>query len=108
MRMVKSVSIDPEAIIFCCGCVCGRVCLEETAESITQEPAHRYCNHNIGVALKRLDDLSALEVPQVDLVILAAGDYPLASSNTEARGDAIFLISVPDVGLQAAGCLVVP
>lgn len=60
------------------------------------------------MALKRLYNLPTLKIPQVHFVILAAGDDPLASSDTEAGCDTIFLVGVPNVGLQAAGCLVVP
>lgn len=60
------------------------------------------------MAFERLDDLAALEVPQVDLVVLRAGDDPLAARNGEAGGDAELLVCVPDVRLEAARRLVVP
>ena len=60
------------------------------------------------MALERLHDLPALEVPQVHLIILATGNYPLASRDAKACSDAILLIRVSNVGLQTAGRLVVP
>ena len=63
---------------------------------------------DVGVALKRLHDLPALEVPKVDLVVLGAGDDPLSARDREAGSDAVLLVRVADVRLEAARSLVVP
>ena len=60
------------------------------------------------MSLQHLDDLARLEVPQVDLVVLAARDDPLPAGDTEARRDAELLVDVAGVGLQAARGVVVP
>ena len=60
------------------------------------------------VPLKHLHDLSALQVPEVDLVVFAAGYDPLSARDTEARCDAVLLVSVTHVRLQTSRCLVVP
>lgn len=69
---------------------------------------YRDRNHNIRVSLERLHYLAALEVPEEYLVVLTAGDDPLATRDAEARGDAELLVRVADVRFKAAGGLVVP
>ena len=60
------------------------------------------------VSLEYLHDLSALQIPEVDLVVFAAGYDPLSARDTKARCDAVLLISVTHVRLQTSRCLVVP
>jgi hypothetical protein len=60
------------------------------------------------VTFEYLDDLAGLEIPNVGLVIFAAGDDPLAARDAEACGDAVFCVGVPSVGFQTARGLVVP
>ena len=58
--------------------------------------------------LKCLNDLPALKVPKVYLIVFASRDDPFASRDAEACRDAILLIGMPDVGLQTTGRLIVP
>lgn len=60
------------------------------------------------MSLEDLDYFAALQVPDVDLVVLAAGDDPLSASDREAGGDAVELVPVANIRLQAARGLVVP
>lgn len=41
------------------------------------------------MTIKYLHDLSALQVPQIDLAVFAPRHDPLAARDTEARGDAV-------------------
>lgn len=41
------------------------------------------------MTIKYLHDLSALQVPQIDLAVFAPRHNPLAARDTEARGDAV-------------------
>ena len=109
MRIERSDSIDPEAIMFCCGCVCiyPRISVADNVYA-HKATTHRNGDDDVGVALKCLHDLPALEVPQVHLVVLAAGDDPLAARHAEARRDAVLLVRVPDVRLETARRLPVP
>jgi len=42
------------------------------------------------MTIEHLQDLSTLQVPQVDLVVFTAGHDPLAARDAEAGGDAVF------------------
>ena len=54
------------------------------------------------VPLEYLHDLSALQVPEVDFVVFTTGDDPFAACDAEARRDAVLLIPMAHVGLQAS------
>ena len=41
------------------------------------------------MTIKYLHDLSALQVPQINLAVFAPRHNPLAARDTEARGDAV-------------------
>ena len=60
------------------------------------------------VSFEYLHDLSALQVPEIDFVIFAAGHDPLAACDAEASGNAVLLVPMTHVGLQASRCLVIP
>lgn len=69
---------------------------------------YRTSHYDVGMSFEDLDDFARLQVPQVDLVVLAARDDPLPAGDAEARRDAEFLVDVACVRLQAAGGVVVP
>lgn len=60
------------------------------------------------MTIKDLHDFPGLQIPQVYFAIFAAGHYPFATGDAEARADAVLGVLVTDVGLQAARCLEVP
>lgn len=64
--------------------------------------------YDVGVALKFLDDLLGLQIPYVDLVVLAAADDPLAASDGKVGKDAIFFVFVALIRLEAFALGVVP
>ena len=55
---------------------------------------------DVRVAGQLLDDLLVLEVPDVDLVVLAPGHDPLATRHREVGKHAVLLILVSSVGFQ--------
>ena len=55
-----------------------------------------------------LDDLFALQVPNVDHVILAPAHDPLATSDGEATEAAVLVVLVAHVRFQALAHVVVP
>ena len=51
------------------------------------------------MTFKNLHDFPALQVPQVDLAILAARNDPFTAGDAEAGGDAVLCVLVADVRL---------
>jgi hypothetical protein len=125
---VKSLSIDPDAIIFCCGCVYRKK--KGVMPSISYAPSQiwskrlprrprRHLQKKSGgfsktkqkrqlgghftlMALEDLHDFPTLQVPQVDLAIFATRNDPFAARDAEAGGDAVFYVLMADVRLEAA------
>jgi hypothetical protein len=60
------------------------------------------------MSFEDLDNLPALKIPEVHLVVLAAGNNPFSTCNAEAGDDAILCVSVSHVGLEATRGVVVP
>merc|ERR1719419_1511791 len=60
------------------------------------------------MALKFLDDFLRLQIPDVDLVVLAAADDPLAARHGEVGEDTILLVLVALICLEAFALRVVP
>jgi len=65
-------------------------------------------DHHVCVAFQYLDNFPCLQIPKVDLVVLASRQYPLPPCHAEAGRDAVLGILVSDVGLQTARRMVVP
>ncbi len=63
---------------------------------------------DVGVALQFLDDFLRLKVPDVNLVVFAAADDPFASGDGKAGENAVFLIFVTLIRLQAFPLGVIP
>lgn len=63
---------------------------------------------SIDVPLQSLDDLFALQIPDVHRVVFAARHNPLAARHWEIGEDAVFLVFVARVRLQALSLWVVP
>jgi hypothetical protein len=57
---------------------------------------------------KYLHDFSALEVPQVNFVVLAPRDNPLPSGHAKASDDTIFCVGMAYIRFETAGCMIVP
>jgi hypothetical protein len=57
---------------------------------------------------ENLHDLSALEVPEVNFVVLAPRDNPLPSGHTKASDDAKFCVAVAYIRFETAGGVIVP
>lgn len=55
-----------------------------------------------------LNNLSCLQIPNVRLMVLAAGHNPLPTRHAEARRYAVLCIDVAEICLETARCLVVP
>lgn len=102
---IRSLSIEPEAIIFCCGWVCEKMVLSTAVvmklfECLLRQP-QRYLRGPIStyqplgekaltsMTIKYLHNLSALQVPQVYLAVFATRHDPLAARDAEAGGDAV-------------------
>jgi hypothetical protein len=56
---------------------------------------------DVRVTLQALHDLLGLQIPDVYHVVLAAADDPLAVRDGEGGKDAVLLVLVPLIGLQA-------
>jgi hypothetical protein len=64
--------------------------------------------HHVTVAGEGLHDLFCLKVPEVYEVVLRAAHDPLAAGDGEVGEDAVLLVLVARVGLQALALTVVP
>jgi len=60
------------------------------------------------MTLKFLDDLFGLQIPDIDLVVLAPADDPLSAGDGEVGEDAVFLVFVALIRFQAFALGVVP
>jgi len=60
------------------------------------------------VSFKDLDNFPGLQVPDVDLVVLAARDDPFPARDAEACGDAVLRVHVADVRLEASRGVIIP
>jgi len=63
---------------------------------------------DVRVPLQLLHDLFGLQIPDVDLVVFAAADDPLAPRHREVGEDAVFFILVALIGLEAFAFGVIP
>ena len=63
---------------------------------------------DVSMALKFLDDFLRLQIPNINLVVFATGDDPLAAGHGEVGEDAIFLVFVTLVRLETFALGVVP
>lgn len=64
--------------------------------------------HCVRVSLQSLDNLLALQIPDVHHLVLTARHDPLATGHREVRKDAVLLVPVSRVRLQALALRVVP
>lgn len=60
------------------------------------------------MVLEHLDDLLALQVPDVHLVVLGPRDDPLAARHGERGKDAVLFVLVAGVRFEALASVVVP
>lgn len=60
------------------------------------------------MSLQHLNNLTALQVPDIHLLVLAARDDPFTACNAEARSDTVLRVLMPDICLQTPRRLVVP
>jgi hypothetical protein len=58
--------------------------------------------YDITMPFQNLDNLTRLQIPEVDLVIFTTGDDPLATGNAEASSDTEFGVQVSSIGLETA------
>ncbi len=60
------------------------------------------------MTIENLNYFSTLQVPEIDFTVFAARNDPFTARDAETRCNAIFCVGVARVGLEAAGCVVVP
>ena len=69
---------------------------------------HRHRHYYIRMPLQHLHDLPCLQIPQIHPIILAPRNDPLPARHTKARRDAVLVVLVAGVRLEASRGLVVP
>jgi len=60
------------------------------------------------MAFQNLNNLPTLQIPQIDLPVLTARNYPFPTRHAETSDDAVFGVLVTRVSFEATRGLVVP